>query len=108
MFDEDEDAEGDQFMAVKPYEGVRRNMVPTGYKPSKKDMSPPEAQLDLEYVYGYRCHDTRNNLFYSHDGTEVMVWKDGELIAPTIAQLLAAADYDDLGPSGSLHLDQLY
>lgn len=72
MFDEDEDAEGDQFMAVKPYEGVRRNMVPTGYKPSKKDMSPPEAQLDLEYVYGYRCHDTRNNLFYSHDGTKLL------------------------------------
>jgi len=30
----------------------------------KVDSNPPDAMLDLEYVYGYRCHDTRNNLKY--------------------------------------------
>lgn len=27
-------------------------------------MKEPEASLELEYVYGYRCHDVRNNLWY--------------------------------------------
>jgi hypothetical protein len=27
---------------------------------------PPNAYLDLEYVYGYRCHDVRNNLRYGN------------------------------------------
>ena len=25
---------------------------------------PPNASLELEYIYGYRCHDSRNNLRY--------------------------------------------
>lgn len=27
--------------------------------------------LELDYVYGYRCHDVRNNLRYTHDGQVV-------------------------------------
>lgn len=40
-------------------------------EPTKKpdtDNSPPNAILDLEYIYGYRCHDTRNNLRYGNKG----------------------------------------
>ncbi|CAD8200325.1 unnamed protein product [Paramecium octaurelia] len=37
-------------------------------KPEGMDASPPNAILDLEYVYGYRCHDTRNNLKYGNKG----------------------------------------
>lgn len=28
----------------------------------------PEVDLELEYIYGYRCHDTRNNIAYSPSG----------------------------------------
>jgi len=66
-FDEDEEEEGDQFMAVKPWEGVVKNSVPTGYKPNKRDGTAPDASIQLEYVYGYRCHDVRNNLRYTAD-----------------------------------------
>lgn len=59
-------------MATIPCQAVINNMVPSSYKPRKTDTSAPKAQLDLEYVYGYRCHDTRNNLFYSHDGTKLL------------------------------------
>lgn len=59
--------EGDQFMAVKPWMGVIKNSVPTGYKPNKRDGEAPDAELALEYVYGYRCHDARNNLRYTAD-----------------------------------------
>ncbi len=55
-------------MAVKPWIGVIKNSVPTGYKPSRRDGAAPDASIDLEYVYGYRCHDVRNNLRYAADG----------------------------------------
>lgn len=63
--------EGDQFLAVKPWEGVVKNSVPTGYRPKKGDDDPPDANLELEYIHGYRCHDVRNNLRYSNRGEVV-------------------------------------
>lgn len=55
-------------MAVKPWLGVVENSVPTNYKPSPRDGEAPDATLELEHVYGYRCHDTRNNLRYTAKG----------------------------------------
>lgn len=40
-------------MAVKPWEGVVKNSEPTGYKPSAQELKEPNANLELEYVYGY-------------------------------------------------------
>ena len=59
--------EGDQFLAVKPWEGVVKNSVPSNYQPKKGDDDPPSASLELEYVHGYRCHDVRNNLRYTQN-----------------------------------------
>ena len=42
--------------------------VPSHYVPKKSDVDAPDANLELEYVFGIRCHDTRNNLRYSADG----------------------------------------
>lgn len=63
--------EGDQFLAVKPWEGVVKNSVPSSYKPSKADSNSPDACLQLEYVHGYRCHDVRNNLRYTQTGEAI-------------------------------------
>lgn len=60
--------EGDQFLAVKPWEGAVKNSVPSNYKPSKSESNPPDAYLQLEYIHGYRCHDVRNNLRYTNTG----------------------------------------
>lgn len=68
MFAEEEMGDGDQFMACKPWVGVVNNSVPSKFKPSSNDGAAPDADLELEHVYGYRCHDTRNNLRYTHDG----------------------------------------
>lgn len=59
---------GDNFMAVRPYEGVVRNSVPSGYRPRKGEDDPPDANLELEYIHGYRCHDVRNNVRYTSSG----------------------------------------
>ena len=48
-----------------------KNCIPSNYKKSKLDGSLPNAELDLEFVHGYRCHDTRNNLRYNKNGNFV-------------------------------------
>lgn len=67
LFVTDDVGGGDEFMAVKPWKGVIDNSIPSDYKPSKIDGAAPDANLKLEYVYGYRCHDVRNNLRYTPD-----------------------------------------
>ncbi|CAG9326453.1 unnamed protein product [Blepharisma stoltei] len=67
-FDIVEVGEGDQFGAVKPWEAAVRSSVPTGYRRKAGDDDPPDANLELEYVYGYRSHDVRNNIKYTANG----------------------------------------
>ncbi len=59
---------GGDFMAVKPWEGVVRNSVPSDYVPKRGEDDEPDAELELEYVFGIRCHDTRNNIRYTATG----------------------------------------
>jgi len=59
---------GDQFMAIKPWIGAVKASVPSDYKPSKDESLPPKSSLELEYVHGYRCHDSRNNLKFGPNG----------------------------------------
>jgi hypothetical protein len=68
LFAREQEATGDQFMAVKPWKGTVDNMVPSRYVPTRSERERPDATLDLEYIYGYRCHDARNNLRYTSDG----------------------------------------
>ena len=50
-FEAEEAAEGDQFMAVKPWIGAVKE--PDNHPPI--DKSQPDEQYTLEYAYGYRC-----------------------------------------------------
>ena len=68
LFAKEQELSGDQFMAVKPWKGTVDNMVPSRYVPTRSERERPDASLDLEYIYGYRCHDARNNLRYTSDG----------------------------------------
>jgi len=62
-FEEEDMGEGDQFMATR-----QQYKAPDGYKAPKGKPSEPIQNLELEYIYGYRCHDVRNNLRYTSDG----------------------------------------
>jgi hypothetical protein len=66
MFDEEEIGAGDE--ATAGPSGVLNHAVPDSYKPSRTDGDVPETQLDLDYIYGIRCHDVRNNLRYNNEG----------------------------------------
>ena len=46
---------GEQFMAVRPYEGA---IEEPDEHPEEND-SPPDVEYELEHVYGYRCEDSR-------------------------------------------------
>lgn len=60
--------------ACKPFLGELLNSIPTWYKPSKKDKAMPEGNLNLSYVFGYRCFDDyRNTAKFLGDGRIVFV-----------------------------------
>lgn len=49
-------------LAVKPFLGVVK-VAPSNAPPINK--SAPSQGLSLDFVHGYRCHDSRNNLIYN-------------------------------------------
>lgn len=51
-------------MATKPWIGAI--VEPTNHP--AVDKSPPDVTYELEYVYGYRCSDSRQNVFYNTSG----------------------------------------
>lgn len=67
LFEVEDVGEGDQFMAVKPWIGA---LVAPSEEPENNG-EVPDQTLTLEYVYGYRCSDSRQNVFYGADGRVV-------------------------------------
>jgi hypothetical protein len=53
-------------MAVKPWIGQIKE--PTNYKPIRNAEKAPNITLTLEYAYGYRAKDCRNNIRYLPSG----------------------------------------
>lgn len=63
-----EDAgEGEQFMAVRPWVGAIAE--PESHPPV--DKTQPDTRYALEYVYGYRCADSRQNVYLNSAGQAV-------------------------------------
>ena len=59
---------GEQIMAVKPWIGALK--APSN--PPEIRNSAPSIALELEYVYGYRVFDSRQNLFYTSNPSNVV------------------------------------
>lgn len=64
----EDELQGDEFGALKPWVTNLVHTVPSNYKPSSMDGAQPEANMELEFIHGYRCHDTRNNIRYTIEG----------------------------------------
>ena len=54
-------------MAVLPFKGAI--MEPANHPPANP--AAPDAKYSLEYVYGYRCADSRQNVFYNSQNEAV-------------------------------------
>ena len=60
-FFEVEEAQGEQFMAVRPWIG--QITEPTNHNPENNER--PDETYALEYVYGYRCADSKQNVYWN-------------------------------------------
>ena len=54
-------------MSIRPYYG--QIVEPDEHNPVNNDQ--PAVQYDLEYVYGYRCADSRQNVYWNSAGSAV-------------------------------------
>ena len=62
-----EEATGEQFMAVRPWIG--QITEPANHNPVNP--AKPDITYSLEYVYGYRCADSKQNLYWNKNGQAV-------------------------------------
>lgn len=60
-FFEVEEAQGEQFMAVLPWKG----QVAEPDSHNEPNPEKPEVTYSLEYVYGYRCQDSKQNCYWN-------------------------------------------
>lgn len=69
LFEEEEVEAGDEFMAVKPWLGAIK--APSDYLGfNGKQLAKPEIHGELDYVYGIRSKDCRNNMFLNPKGRD--------------------------------------
>jgi len=66
-FFEVEEAEGEQFMSIRPWIG--QITEPDNHNPINNDV--PDVTYALEYVYGYRCADSKQNVYFNNQGQAV-------------------------------------
>ncbi|MCQ2816774.1 MAG: hypothetical protein MJ252_05855 [archaeon] len=58
----------EQSLSTNPWLNPFIKMSPSDYQSSKLEGKMADAHLELEFIHGYRCHDTRNNLRYTNKG----------------------------------------
>lgn len=63
--DFDLESGGDEFMAIKPWLGA----IVAPSNPPAENLRPPDVGLELEWVHGYQCVASRNNVRYSASGS---------------------------------------
>lgn len=86
---------GDEFMAIKPWIGAIKQ---PSYSYPKQTPNAPRAQIQLEYVHGYRVKDCRQNLFFNDEKTlifhaaAVLIYHDTK----RNSQILLADHTDDI------------
>ena len=65
-------------MAVKPWIGAvvepqnrKSYLIYFIYIDNPPEPSPPDVNYKLDYVYGYRCEDSRQNVYFNASGKAV-------------------------------------
>lgn len=69
LFEKVPPGEGDEFAAVKPWLGAIKK--PANMKEKGNTTSSPAENLEIDWVYGYRSEEARQNLFFNEIGQAV-------------------------------------
>ena len=67
MFEAEEAGEGEQYMATRPWRGA----VVAPSNPPEVNNAAPDVNYELDFVFGYRCEDSRQNLFFNNNNEAV-------------------------------------
>lgn len=68
-FEEGADAgSGEKFMSVRPFEAYIKDAPANAPEENKES---PDLSYELEHIYGYRCEDSRQNVYFNADGKVV-------------------------------------
>ena len=59
-----EDGGEENFSPIQPWRSVLEHTTPTN-QPAVDSSLPDESALKLEWIHGYRAHDTRNTVQYT-------------------------------------------
>ena len=65
VFEADEVVAGEQFLSVRPWKAAAA-VEPSDHPPV--DDTVPDVSYVLEHVYGYRCQDSKQNVYYNPAG----------------------------------------
>lgn len=68
LFEMESAGSGEQALAIKPWIGA----IKAPSNPPAWQNQAPSVNLHLEYAYGYRCFDSRQNLFYSSNPNHIV------------------------------------
>ena len=106
-FMEEDMGEGDEALAVLPWKGQIK--PPSGFKrPSKNQSDPPNIELQLEWVHGYKGNCAKNNLCMTNNGLAYNIAGLGVVYDPNLhTQAFFQHHTDDVTaiafhPNGSL------
>lgn len=55
---------GEQLLAEKPFKKQAEKSTPDNYQKTTKSKEPPEGNLYLRHIFGYRSFDCKGNLFF--------------------------------------------
>jgi hypothetical protein len=64
-----EEAQGEQFMALRPWIG----QITEPDSHNEVNNEQPDSTYSLEYVYGYRCADSKQNVYWNPRGEIVYI-----------------------------------
>jgi microtubule-associated protein-like 6 len=70
LFDIDPAEKGEEFVSIKPWMGAIKEPS-TYYKDPLNQNKEPRVDLSIDYVYGYRGRDAKNNIRYLKNGNIV-------------------------------------
>jgi microtubule-associated protein-like 6 len=88
---------GDEFTAIKPWKGAIR--PPSDWEEQSDLGQPPDACLELKFVYGYRGSDCRNNISYADNVQKIIYHVAGcgiVLNTETQSQMINTEHDDDI------------